>query len=89
MKTQWTLDEWLEGRLRRRQIADSISPAECGRETSRDDAVLRTAFRGKRNRPFATTRELAALSEAARQRLARRAAGMHSDAVRQSGDPQA
>lgn len=73
MKTQWTLDEWLEGRSRRRLIADSISPEECGRQTSRDDAALRAAFHGKRNRPYATTAELAAISAAARQRLAQRA----------------
>jgi len=67
MKTKWTLDEWLEGRARRRRIADRISPAECGRESSRDDAELRKAFGGRRNLPFASTAELEEMAVRARK----------------------
>lgn len=60
MKTKWTLQEWQESRLRRRRVADLISPRECGRPTSRDDASLRQTFAGARNLPFATTATLEA-----------------------------
>lgn len=54
----------MEGRARRRRICDRISPVECGRETSRNDAELREAFGGRRNLPFLTIEELDAISEA-------------------------
>lgn len=58
MKTTWTLEEWQSGRARRREIANLISPRECGRNISRDDDALRKAFRGRRNLKFATLEEL-------------------------------
>jgi hypothetical protein len=58
MKTKWTLEEWQESRIRRRRVADRISPEECGRASSRNDTELRRAFGGKRNLSFATTEEL-------------------------------
>lgn len=72
MKTKWTFDEWLAGRVERRRAADRVSPAPCGRQTSRDDAGLRAGFGGARNRPFLTTEELAVVSAEAAARLRER-----------------
>ncbi|GAT34280.1 hypothetical protein TSACC_22705 [Terrimicrobium sacchariphilum] len=54
MKTKWTEAEWLATRARRRRVTNLISPDECGRKTSRNDAELREAFQGWRNLPFAS-----------------------------------
>ena len=71
MKTRWTDQEWLATRINRRRIADSISPAECGRKDSRADADYRAAFGGRRNLKFATTEELAEISRRAAEGLDR------------------
>jgi hypothetical protein len=68
MKTRWTLQEWQAERLRRRRIGDLISPGECGRTESRNDAELRDAFAGRRNLRFATTEELRAKEETGPER---------------------
>jgi len=58
MKTKWTEAEWLATRARRRRVTNLVSPEPCGRKTSRNDAELREAFQGRRNRPFASLEEL-------------------------------
>jgi hypothetical protein len=62
MKRTWTLEEWQRTRIRRRRICELISTAECGKLTSPDDAKLRAAYDGRRNRPFDSTESLAELA---------------------------
>jgi hypothetical protein len=62
MKRTWTIEEWQRTRIRRRRVCELISTAECGKQFSRDDAQLRSAYGGQRNRPFDSTESLAELA---------------------------
>ncbi len=53
----------MAGRAARRRVCNLISEKECGRTTSSDDAQLRAAFGGRRNKPFATLEELELIEE--------------------------
>lgn len=50
---QYTWEQWLAGRAKRRRLGNLVAPAIIRRESSSSDKRLREAFDGERGPPFA------------------------------------
>lgn len=75
-----TLQQWMAGRRRRREISDLISKEECGKDTSDDDAHLRAKYNGRRNLPFTPTEHIAGMTLEDCRKLSQEAASQEGDA---------